>query len=460
MLMLLTLIVIQGVKAAELPVLKVYIEQGLKSNLALQQKKLDYEKSFLALKKARGLFLPSLAVDARYSRAGGGRTIDFPLGDLVNPVYVSLNQIFSAIGQPTQNFPLLQNQQIPFLRKKEHDTKLRLVQPLFQPAIYFNMQLKKQQQLGQQAAINSYKNTLVRDISLAYYNYLQAGRSVAIYQSAQKVVRENVAVSQSLLRNGVVTGDVLFRAEAAQAHIEQQLSNALSKQQIAGSYFNFLLNRAMDDTIQVSDVGLITGKKTADLQELRHEALINRYEFLQIQKGQLAQKAVARLNSTKYLPVLNLVVDYGFQGENYRFSKEDDYWMASAVLQWNLFNGGQDEADRQIAMVSFKQLQLREQELSHQIVLDVDTQYRQLINLQKTFIAAQKESHAAQKAFEIIRSQYRSGQAPLITFMDAREKMTQARISREITKIEITKQRVRLAAATGMLVQPYLDKEK
>jgi len=90
----------------------------------------------------------------------------------------------------------------------------------------------------------------------------------------------------------------------------------------------------------------------------------------------------------------------------------------------------------------------------------VDTQYRQLINLQKTFIAAQKESHAAQKAFEIIRSQYRSGQAPLITFMDAREKMTQARISREITKIEITKQRVRLAAATGMLVQPYLDKEK
>lgn len=35
----------------------------------------------------RGMFLPSVSIEARYSRAGGGKIIEFPVGDLMNPVY-------------------------------------------------------------------------------------------------------------------------------------------------------------------------------------------------------------------------------------------------------------------------------------------------------------------------------------------------------------------------------------
>jgi len=105
--------------------LNEYIEIGLENNLALKQKNFSYQKSSAALKEAQGMFLPSISIEARYSRAGGGRDIIFPIGDLVNPIHQTLNALLQA-----QQFPGdLPNEVIPFLREEEHDTKLRLVQP-------------------------------------------------------------------------------------------------------------------------------------------------------------------------------------------------------------------------------------------------------------------------------------------------------------------------------------------
>jgi outer membrane protein len=58
-------------------VLEQYIQEGLENNLALQQKDFSLEKSLQALREAKGMFLPSLGVEARFSAAGGGRTIDW-----------------------------------------------------------------------------------------------------------------------------------------------------------------------------------------------------------------------------------------------------------------------------------------------------------------------------------------------------------------------------------------------
>ena len=119
-----------------------YIKIGLESNLALKQQGFSLEQSLQALKEARGLFFPSVTVQARYTRAGGGRQIDYPVGSIVNPIFSTLNEILGYLGQQPKPFPMIEDQIVPFLREKEHDTKIRLLQPLFQPAIYYNYALK------------------------------------------------------------------------------------------------------------------------------------------------------------------------------------------------------------------------------------------------------------------------------------------------------------------------------
>ena len=78
--------------------LKNYIDQALESNIALQRKELSYTKSLEALKEAKAMYLPNLSFNSRYSVANGGRAFEFPIGDLMNPVYQNLN-LLNSYGQ-------------------------------------------------------------------------------------------------------------------------------------------------------------------------------------------------------------------------------------------------------------------------------------------------------------------------------------------------------------------------
>ena len=93
-------------------ILEDYVKYGLENNLALKQKETSYLKSLEALSEARGLFYPDISFQARYTISEGGRVIEFPVGDLLNPVYLTLNQLTTS-----QMFPVLENQEILFLRQ-------------------------------------------------------------------------------------------------------------------------------------------------------------------------------------------------------------------------------------------------------------------------------------------------------------------------------------------------------
>jgi hypothetical protein len=90
--LIITLILLSSQLNAQ-KVLDDYISYGLGNNLALQQKQSGYRKSIEALKEAKGLFYPRISFEARYTISEGGRTIDFPVGDLLNPVYMTLNSL-------------------------------------------------------------------------------------------------------------------------------------------------------------------------------------------------------------------------------------------------------------------------------------------------------------------------------------------------------------------------------
>ena len=121
-------------------VLEQYLDEGVKSNLQLQQEELQYQKSIENLQQARALFMPHVAANFSYSVAEGGRKIQFPIGDLLNPVYNTLNQLTGS-----SSFPQVANQSIQFLPNDFHDTKVRVIQPILNPEIYFNY--KAQQSL-------------------------------------------------------------------------------------------------------------------------------------------------------------------------------------------------------------------------------------------------------------------------------------------------------------------------
>jgi hypothetical protein len=78
-----------------------YIRTGLENNLTIRKMDLTHEKNIAALREAGGYFLPGFSFNARYTIARGGRTFDFPAGDMLNPLFqniTALNNSMAAIN--------------------------------------------------------------------------------------------------------------------------------------------------------------------------------------------------------------------------------------------------------------------------------------------------------------------------------------------------------------------------
>ncbi len=82
----------------------------------------------------------------------------------------------------------------------------------------------------------------------------------------------------------------------------------------------------------------------ADLSKYEKTALSNRSELASLKFSLDAVGKLKNVAFSEYLPKVILSIDYGWQGEEYNFSSEDDYYMASLIFQINLFDGGAREA--------------------------------------------------------------------------------------------------------------------
>lgn len=414
-------------------ILDNYIRQGLESNLALKQKELSYSKSLEALKEAKGLFFPNISLNARYTVAAGGRIIEFPVGDLLNPVYRTLNDLTSGLP-PDQQFPdmSVDNEDFYFYRPTEQETKLSLYQPIFNPDIYYNYKISKDQTLAERLDVNIYKRELIAEIKTAYYNFLKTHYVLNLLNQTLGVVEENVRVNQSLYKNDKVTIDVVDRSEAEYSKVEQQLAEAEKNNEVAGAYFNFLLNRPLDEEILLWDDPAVKTKEI-NIDKALSSALTNREEFKLIGAYTSASENFLKMNKMNKAPTLLAAVDYGIQGENYNIDNKSDYFLGSVVLKWDLFAGHSNNAKIQQAKLEKQILQEKQNELEKQINLEVIKSYYDLQAAEKSIEAARQQQESAGSAFDLINKKYKQGQANLIEFMDARNSMTNAKLNLIIT---------------------------
>lgn len=436
--LILILLLIPTVAPAQ-SVLQSYIDEGLKSNLQLKQEQLNYEKSVENLNVARSLFLPQVALNANYTLAHGGRKIDLPLGDLMNPVYATLNRLTDS-----NQFPQLANQSINFLPNNFHDTKVRVIQPIFNPEIYFNFKAQKELISVQQAQKNAYGNELKYSITAAYYQYLQTEETLKVLTETRDFLTELLKVNQKLVANQKATKDVVLSAEYEINKIDQQLAEAAKNHEVSKSYFNFLLNRDLGSDI-IIDSTLISQENDENLDQLTETALSQRQEIKQLQSGLLASQQVVELNrNSAILPKLTVVGDIGYQGFEYKFNNSQQYALVQFSLSWDLFRGGEKRAKTQQARIDYQVVENKMEQLRRQIELQVIQSHYECQASEQAWTTAQSGVRSAEKNFQIVRSKYNEGQAIMLEYLDAQNKWTTARLTQSIRLFDLLRAEAQL----------------
>ncbi len=429
-------------------VIENYVVEGLRSNLALRSETLEIEKAVQALAEARARFFPELSLQARYTRAEGGREFALPIGTALNPVYSTLNEMLAAQGRPAP-FPQISDETVKFLRDEEQDTRLVLRQPLYAPAI--SAAVRAQQAL---LGASTYRRmaiarTLRRDITISYVDWLKAASSTEIVAASEALLRENLRVNESLFANGKITEDQVLRAKAELLEVEQQKREAANLTVQAQSYFNFLLNRDLLEDIASTTPPNTASERDAALEQLWSQALQRRPEISQVEQLKRASAAQVTLARKQKWPSLSLGLDAGTQGEQYRFGDGYNFGTASLIFTWKLFDGGGDNARVRQARAAERQLILRQEEVAQQIRLEVQQSFDRLQTARDSLATAAARAEAARAAFRIASRKRDEGVINQVEFIDARSTLTRAELNHNLTRFNVLARRADLEYATS-----------
>lgn len=420
-----------GNASAQQSVLDRYIDSAFANNIVLQQKNISLERAGTALDIAKGWFLPTVSFQMGYQTAGGGRDINLPLGDLLNGVYGTLNQLTGS-----NNFPQLNNERINFLPNNFYDAKVRTTMPVYNPDLRFNKKIAEQQIVLNEYEVDIYKRQLVQSIKTAYFNYLTALRSVTIYRNALELANEGKRVNQKLLDNGKGLPAYVLRSNSEIEQVNAQITTAEQQAENAKLYFNFLLNREQTADIDTSynpNEAISTVGSMLATQPLS----ANREELKALQQAVNINETVWQMNKQVYMPRLNAFLDLGSQAEDWKINSQSRYYLFGLQLEVPIFAGNRNKNKIKQSQLDVQAARLNLEQVRQQLSLGSSAARNNLKASWQTYTATEKQLEAASSYQRLIERGYREGTNTFIETVDARNQFTQAQLLQAINQYKV-----------------------
>ncbi len=425
--------------------LENYIVEGLKNNLVLQQKNIDVDKALYALRYSESLFLPTVSLQGSYQTGVGGRSISLPIGDIMNPVYSTLNQLTG-----TDNFSLIDNVDQDFLPKNFYDAKIRTTMPILNTDLKYNRKIEGQKITLVKYDVDGYKLELVKNIKVAYYTYFNALKVIDIYENALLLANENLRVNERLLQNGKGLPSYVLRSKSEQENIRSRITEAKKTTENATLYFNFLLNRNSECSI---DAFFNLSKEFDDAISLitLPPDVYKRPELNALSEVLKLDSIVITMNKKYWMPKINGFLDVGTQAQNFYFNSKSRYYNVGLQLDIPLFNGKRNLLKIKQARLDQKNAALNLDHTSQQLALNASTIQNNLAAVYAIYQSSLKSVESAASYQRLIERGFREGVNTFIEDIDARNLLTDAQLQVNIGLYNVLITAANLERETGIL---------
>lgn len=406
-------------------VLDTYIKEGLANNLVLQEKNASLEQSLLALKDAKSFFLPAVDFGANYTLAEGGRTIAFPVGDLLNPVYSTLNKLTAS-----NNFPQIENVSEQLLPNNFYDTRFRTTFPLLNSDLIYQNKIRKEQVIWTSYQVAIYRATLIQDIRLAYFNFCAAHSSIKILTNSLQLVEQNLKDTRSLVENGKRLPAAVLRAESELEQVKSLVTEAELKTNNAAQYLNFLVNRPLDQAVPFEEIPL----QLSRVDQLLLENLDPQNPELRAMESlETIQETVLKSGKNYWIPKLSTYADLGSQGFDWNFDAQSRYLMWGLNFSVPVFQGGRNQNQIQRNILGLQSVSRQKELVNQKLNLGLQLQRNEVKTLLAALQSAEKKLVSASAYFKLVDKGFKEGSQSLLEFVDARNQFTQAALLKSIS---------------------------
>jgi len=401
-----------------------YIDEAIQQNLVLKQKNIPLAKSRLALKEAEKRFKPSADFSFSYTLALGGRAIDLPIGDLLNPVYSTLNKL----TQSTQ-FPQVENVENQFLPNNFYDGRVRISYPIFNKDLLLQKEVRIQEIQLQENEIEIYKKDLILAVKMAYYQYGLALESQKILANTNSLLEKSLQTVQILVREGKAIPSQILRAENEMTIIQSKLKEAEYNVDNARLYLKFLLNRENEEVLSFEKPSFIVDKM-GDVEQINYVSsnpVLNK-----ISLGLSIQSLMEKRNQQYFMPQISLFSDIGSQEFKWQFNRKSVYIMGGLQLSMPLWTNKINKIKGEQIQLDIKALEWNKVLVEQQDKLAIDVAKNKLLSSKAAFMAMEKQVSTSATYLRLTEKGFQNGTVSLLEMYDAQNQYTTALLQENV----------------------------
>lgn len=399
-------------------VLDSYIEEALMQNLVLRQKNIPLAKSRLALKEAEKRFKPTADFSFSYTLAYGGRTIDLPIGDLLNPVYNTLNRLTQS-----NQFPQLENVENQLLPNNFYDGRVRISYPVFNKDLNLQKEVRMQEVLLQENEIEIYKKELILSVKTAYYQYGLALEGQLILGNAKNFLENSLETVQILVREGKALPAQVLRAENEIEILDSKLKEADNHVINAQLYLNFLLNRENNLPLKFEKPPLETDLlKDVEVFKWNESNPV----FKKIDLALSIQNLLEKRNQQFFIPQISLFSDIGSQAFNWQLNNKSVYLIGGVQLMMPLWVNKMNKLKNEQIQLDIQALKWNKELLANQENLSIQMAVNKVTVSKKAFTSMAKQVQTAATYLRLTERGFQEGAVSLLEMYDAQNQYTNA----------------------------------
>ncbi|MEY4106276.1 MAG: hypothetical protein RL181_618 [Bacteroidota bacterium] len=385
-------------------ILNRYVTDAYSKSPLLKEALLKLESQRISEDIATRMNKPEVGFGATYSLADGGRRIEFPVGDLLNPVYGTLNRLTQS-----NNFPTIENVEEQFLPNNFYDARFRVRQPILRAEIALNRSLQGLQSDIQALRVRVVQREIAKEVKIAYFNYLQTDALIVVLEKYLALIDAQRRVQEGLLRNDKIIASALDRNTAERAKLETQLLSARLNRDNARLYFNFLLQRASDEPIRIDSQLVWTEPLAPARADMREE-------LAQLRVAKEASTLLVNLEEARRRPTVGAQFDIGSQGFDFKWG---GYVLFGLSLEVPLWSGGRQKLQVQKAQVESMQLDERLRYSERALQLEMEKAQNDFLAARAAWESYPAQLAAARRYYQQTLRRYEEGLAAQIELIDA-----------------------------------------
>lgn len=378
------------------------LEAARRNNRQLQQAIFQVGVSRAAVREAQAALLPTLGLTTELARQGSNLGGNQPN----NPFQQSQeNTAFS--GNATLNYNLYTSgNRRAIIRQAEEQLR------------------------SDELNLETQSETIALNVTNQYYDLQQADESVRINQSAVVNAQASLRDALALERAGVGTRFDVLQFQVNLANSQQQLTNAISQQQIARRQLAATLSVPQTVNLSAADPVVIAGLWNQTLEQSIIQALQNRPELRQ----NLAQRNIAEQQRRQALsqlgPQVSLVARYGLSDLFGNQLPSTYNYTVGVQASLQLYEGGaaRARAEQASGRIAIAETQFADQR--NQIRFQVEQAFLQLGSNLENIQTANTALEQANEALRLARLRFQAGVGTQTDVINAQNQLIQAQGNR------------------------------